>query len=308
MKVLVTGGAGFIGSHLVRALISRGVRVRVLDNFMGSPKENLRDCRRKIDLVEGDIRLPRDVRRALEGMEAVFHLAANRSVMKSVENPLLNHEINATGTLLLLRQAVRAGVRHFVFTSTSAVYGAAVNPRQKENDKPQPISPYGVAKLAAEHYARYFYHKTRLPTTSVRIFNVYGPRQNPESRYSLVVPGVLSKIFRGQRPVIDGSGEQSRDFIFIGDILSAFFKILGNRKTYGKVYNLGSGKAFSIRMLVRTLLKITGSDLKPVHGPRRAGDPDRTCADIRRAWSDFGWQPQVSLEEGLRRTLEWYRK
>lgn len=305
-KFLVTGGAGFVGSHMVEALLERGAKVRVLDNFSCSDRRTLDPYRKKIELVEGDVRKSTDVKKAVKGQDVVFHFAAIRSVVRSVENPLVSHEVNASGPLVLLEESLRANVKHYLFTSTSAVYGASISPLQKEDAEKLPMSPYGVAKLAAEHYARYYFFEKKMPTTSVRIFNVYGPRQNPETQYSLVVPGVLSKIVRGERPVIDGSGEQARDFVYIGDILDALFKIAGNRKTYGKVYNLGSGKATSIRRIVETLLRLTASPLKAVHGPRRPGDPDRTCADISKIHRDLSWSPRVSLEEGLRRTVEEY--
>ena len=305
-KFLVTGGAGFVGSHMIGALLERGLRVRVLDNFSCSNRRTLDPFRKKIELVEGDVRNVRDVKKAVRGQDVVFHFAAIRSVVKSVENPLVAHEVNASGTLLLLEESAKAEVKHFIFTSTSAVYGASISRFQREDAEKKPMSPYGVAKLAAEHYARYYFSEKKLPTTSVRIFNVYGPRQNPESKYSLVVPGVLSKIARQTPPVIDGSGDQARDFIYIGDILAAFFKIAGNRKAHGKVYNLGSGKTTSIKRIVDTLLKLSGSSLKAVHGPRRPGDPDRTCADISKIRRELGWSPRVSLEEGLRKTVDAY--
>ncbi len=305
-KFLITGGAGFVGSHMVEALLKRGVRVRVLDNFSCSDRRSLDPFRKKIELIEGDVRNESDVKKAVRGQDVVFHFAAIRSVVKTVENPLVSHEVNASGTLVLLEESARAKVKHFIFTSTSAVYGASIARFQKEDAEKMPLSPYGVAKLAAEHYARYYYFEKKLPTTSVRIFNVYGPRQNPESKYSLVVPGVLSKIARNERPVIDGSGGQTRDFVYIGDILDAFFRIAGDRKAYGKVYNLGSGEATSIKRIVHTLLKLTGSHLKAAHGPRRPGDPDRTCADISKIGRELGWTPHVSLEEGLKRTVEAY--
>ena len=304
-KFLITGGAGFVGSHMVEALLKRGAKVRVLDNFMCSSKRVLDPYRKKIELVEGDIRDPRAVKSAMRSVDTVFHFAAIRSVVKTVENPLLSHEVNATGALLLLEHAHRAGVGHFVFTSTSAVYGASISNFQKEEASLKPMSPYGVAKLAAENYARYYFFEKKLPTTSVRIFNVYGPRQNPESKYSLVVPGILSKILSGERPVIDGSGEQTRDFIYISDILDALFRIRGNPKAFGKVYNLGSGRSVSINRIARILLKLSGSNLEPVRGPRRPGDPDRTCADITRIRTELGWRPRVSLEEGLKKTVAW---
>ena len=306
--MLVTGGAGFVGLHAIDALLKRGYRVRVIDNFMTSRRENLFPYRKKIEVIEGDIRNHAAVRRAMRGVDAVFHFAAIRSVAKSVEDPFLAHEVNATGTLVLLDEAHRAGVRHFIFTSTSAVYGATPMRFQKEGGELIPISPYGIAKLASEKYAAYYFLEKKFPTTSVRIFNVYGPRQNPESKYSLVIPGVLSKILGGQSPVIDGDGKQSRDFIYIADVLDAIFKILGNPKSFGKVYNLGSGRTVSIHRLATSLLKLCASRLKPVRGPRRPGDPDVTCADISKIFKELNWKPTVTLEQGLRKTVEWAQK
>lgn len=305
-RYLVTGGAGFVGRHMVEALLKRGSKVRVLDNFSCASRHALHACRKKIELIEGDVRKPRDVRRAVRGVDAVFHFAALRSVVRSVENPLVSHEVNATGALLLLEESLKARVRHFIFTSTSAVYGAAVAAKQRENGALRPVSPYGIAKLAAEHYARYYFEAKKMPTTSVRIFNVYGPRQNPESKYSLAVPGILAKIKKNEPPLIDGSGKQTRDFIYIDDLLGALFQIAGNPKAYGKVYNLGAGHAISINKIVSALLRLTGSPLKAVYGPRRPGDPDRTCADISLIRRELGWRPRVSLEEGLKRAAEHY--
>lgn len=303
-NLLITGAGGFVGRHMIDALLARGGKVRAMDNFSCSDRRSfVKEYSKKVELLEGDIRSPRDVKKAVKGVGAVFHFAAIRSVVKSVEDPLLSHEVNATGALLLLHYASEARVKHFIFTSTSAVYGDALADRQKEDGRLNPISPYGMAKLAAEGYARYHYFDKRLPTTSVRIFNVYGPRQNPESKYSLVVPGILSKIYKNERPVIDGRGDQSRDFIYIGDVVEAFFKILGNKRAYGKVYNLGSGRATSVHALVGTLLKLTRSKLKPVHGPRRPGDPDRTCADVSLIRKELGWMPKTSLEQGLKKVV-----
>ncbi len=307
-KILVTGGAGFVGRHMIRALLAKGFEVRVIDNFSCSSPRVLDPFKGKIDLIRGDIRDPKAVQKAVKGVDVVFHFAAIRSVAKSVEDPLLAHEVNSTGALLLLEHSLRAKVKHFIFTSTSAVYGAEISDLQKEEGPFCPISPYGVAKLAAEGYASYYTSQLGLPTTSVRIFNVYGPEQNPESKYSLVVPGVMSKISQGEAPVIDGTGKQARDFVYIGDVLEAFFKILGNPKSYGRVYNLGSGKTTSILSLVQTLLKLSNSKLKAVHGPQRPGDPDRTCASIARIQKELGWKPKVGLEEGLKKSVEWYLK
>lgn len=308
-RILVTGGGGFVGRHMINALLARKKKVRVLDNFScSSRKDFIRDYGQRVDLVEGDIRKPVDVKKAVRGIDAVFHFAAIRSVARSVEDPILAHEVNATGALLLLHHAQEAGVKHFIFTSTSAVYGDALASYQKEEGRLSPISPYGMAKLLAEQYAKYFYHQLKLPTTSVRIFNVYGPKQNPESKYSLVVPGVLARITQKKRPMIDGTGEQSRDFVYIGDIVDAFFRILGNKRSYGKVYNLGSGQATSINTLVKTLIRLTGASLKPIHGPRRPGDPDRTCADIGLIKTELGWKPKVALSEGLSQVIKDWRR
>ncbi|MBI3315882.1 MAG: NAD-dependent epimerase/dehydratase family protein [Candidatus Omnitrophica bacterium] len=307
-KVLVTGAAGFLGLHVMDALLERGHRIRALDNFLCSRPEAIERYRGRIDFIKGDIRRLKDVRKAMAGVDVVFHLAAIRSVAKTVEDPFVAHEINATGTLLLLREASAAGVKHFIFTSTSAVYGDTLGRFQKEEGPFKPISPYGVAKLAAEHYARYYFLEKKLPTSCVRIFNVYGPRQNPESRYSLVVPGVLSKIFSGQRPVIDGSGKQARDFVYVEDVVRALLMIWGDPKAYGKVYNLGCGKATSVTTLVERLLKLSGSSLKPVHGPRRPGDPERTCAAVALIRKELGWKPRVSLDEGLTKVVSWAQK
>ncbi|HTL70261.1 MAG TPA: NAD-dependent epimerase/dehydratase family protein [Candidatus Eisenbacteria bacterium] len=304
-SALVTGGAGFVGLHLVDAALARGLRVRVLDNFSTASPSNLKPYARRIEVVRGDIRDPRAARRAVKGMDAVFHCAAIRSVMKSVEDPFLAHEVNATGALVMLDASSAAGVKHFLFTSTSAVYGLAVAPRQREDGKLRPMSPYGVAKLAAELYANYYFLEKGLPTTSVRIFNVYGPRQNPESRYSLAVPGILDRIRRGRPPVVDGTGRQARDFVYVGDLMAACFAILGNPKSYGKSYNIGSGRATSVNDLVRNLLSITGSRLKPVHGPRRKGDPERTCADVGLIRRELGWKPKVGLNRGLTEVVRW---
>ena len=303
-NILVTGAGGFVGCHMIDALLKRRMKVRALDNFSCSSRKSfIKDYSKKVDLVECDIRNPRDVKKSVRGMDAVFHFAAIRSVVKTVEDPLLSHEVNATGALLLLHHSREARVKHFVFTSTSAVYGDALADAQKESGRLNPISPYGMAKLLAERYAKYYYFESGLPTTSVRIFNVYGPRQNPESKYSLAVPGILSKIYNNERPVVDGSGGQSRDFVYIADVLDAFFKILGNKKAYGKVYNLGFGRATAINTLVKTLIRLTGTKLKPIHGPRRPGDPDRTCADVSLIRRELGWAPKTSLEKGLEKVV-----
>lgn len=306
-KILITGGAGFIGAHAVEAFLKKKAKVRVLDNFMSSQKANLEEVLSRIELIEGDIRDPKAVSQAMRGIDVVLHLAAIRSVTDSVERPHLTHEVNASGTLLLLDEAAKAKIKHFLFASTSAVYGSALAKKQKEGGGLRPISPYGVAKLAGENYADYYYNQWGLPTTAFRIFNVYGPRQNPESRYSLAIPGILSKILKNQPPLIDGDGRQMRDFVYVSDVVGAFMKALGNKKAYGQRYNLGSGQATSINQLAKILLKLTGSRIKPMYGPKRPGDPRRTCADIVKAKRDFNWFARVNLTQGLGKVVEWYQ-
>lgn len=306
-RVLVTGAAGFVGRHSMDSLLEKGFQVTAIDNFMNSSPKDAAPYKKRCRWITGDIRNKRHAAEAVNGADVVLHLAAIRSVAKSVEDPMLNHDVNATGTLTLLDAAARAQVKHFIFTSTSAVYGAALAAFQKEEGPFEPMSPYGMAKFLAEQYVKHYYKTLKLPTTSVRIFNVYGPGQNPESKYSLVVPGVMTKILNGQSPIIDGTGKQTRDFIYIDDIVDAFFKIMGNPKAYGKVYNLGSGCSYSIRSLVSELLELSDSSLKPKYGPRRPGDPDRTCASIKKIATELGWKPKTSLRQGLRTTVQWYQ-
>lgn len=305
---MVTGGAGFVGRHLVPALLDRGARVRVLDNFMTSSRRALDPVRDRIELITGDIRDGRLARKAMKGADAVFHLAAIRSVVRTVEDPFLAHDVNATGVLNLLESACRAGVRRFVFTSTSAVYGDALAARQREDGRLSPISPYGIAKLAAENYVRYYWLERRLPATAVRIFNVYGPYQNPESRYSLVIPATLERLLRGQAPLIEGTGTQARDFIYIEDVVEAMLAAWDRPRTYGEALNLGSGRATSILRLMAELSGLCGYKGLPHFGPKRPGDPERTCADIAKALRLLDWKPKVGLAEGLRRTVDGYRK
>jgi UDP-glucose 4-epimerase len=302
---LVTGAAGFVGRHLMDALLARGIRVNAIDNFSCSSPRALDAYRGRIRFVRGDIRDAAAVSRAMRGADTVFHLAAIRSVARSVEDPVLAHSVNATGALILLEESARRRVRRFVVTSTSAVYGSAVARRQREDGRLEPISPYGAAKLVAEHYARCYLLQRGLAYTAVRIFNVYGPRQNPETKYSLVVPGVLSRILAGKAPVIDGTGRQTRDFVYIGDVVDALLRAAASPRAVGQVYNLGSGRATSVRDIVSGLLRITRSPLKPAYGPRRPGDPDRTCADVSKAARQLGWRPRTPLNEGLKKVVQW---
>ncbi len=305
---LVTGAAGFVGRHLMTVLLSQGIRIHALDNFSCSDPKTLGSLARDAKWFRDDIRNASSVKKAMAGVDVVYHLAAIRSVVRSVEDPFLSHEVNATGTVVLLEAAAGEGIEHFLFTSTSAVYGENGRSHQGEEGPFCPVSPYGIAKLASENYATHYFAHKGIPTTSFRIFNVYGPAQNPESKYSLVIPGVMSRILKGESPVIDGTGKQKRDFVYIDDVLSAMLVATKQPRSFGRVYNVGSGQSVSVLELVQKLIKLSGKNLKPKFGPRRPGDPDSTRADVSRLRRELGWRPEFDLEAGLTRTVQWYMR
>lgn len=306
-SALVTGASGFVGRHLIRRLLLEGIRVNALDNFSNSDARTLGSLAKSARWYKADVRDAAAVRRAVRGVDVVYHLAAIRSVVKSVEDPILAHDVNATGSLITLEESARAGVKQFLFTSTSAVYGENGRSLQNESGPFCPVSPYGIAKLVSEAYAAHYARFRGLNTISFRIFNVYGPQQNPESKYSLVVPGVLSRILAGKAPRIDGTGRQQRDFVYIDDVISALWLATGRNDLSGRVFNIGSGNRTAIKDLVGTLIRLTSKRIRPEHGPRRPGDPDSTRADVR-ALRRLGWRPKIDLQEGLRRTVQSYRE
>jgi len=300
-KVLVTGGAGFIGSHLVEALMSEGFDVVVLDDFSSGRRGNLSVYfgERNFCLVEGDVRDEADVERALEGVDVVFHLAAIVSVDFSVKNPLMVNEVNVGGTLNVLRESLKAGVKRFVYASSCAVYGEPVNLPINEEHPARPMSPYGVSKLAAEHYCRVFYEVYGLETVCLRFFNVYGPRQMI-GPYSGVMMQFIDRIKRGKKPVIYGDGEQTRDFVFVGDVVDAYLRAMRCKNCVGETINVGSGVETSINRLADALIELFGTrDIKPVYAKARAGDIRRSYADLSKAEGLLGYKPKTSLKEGL---------
>lgn len=308
-NVLVTGGAGFIGSHLVEALVARGAAVRVLDDFSSGRRENLAAVAGQIEILEGDVRDEKMLSRALEGIRIVFHLAARPSVWRSVQDPLSTHDINLTGTVKLLWYAREAGVQRFVFSSSSAVYGETPTLPKHEGLAPAPLSPYAVSKLAAENYAVVWNRLYGLKTFALRYFNVYGPRQDPSSPYAAVIPRFLAALRQGQPPTIYGDGEQSRDFTFVSDAVAANLCCLdAPPEAAGHVYNVARGERVTINELARLLACLWGSSVSPVHVDPRPGDIRHSQADIARARRWLGWAPRVGLEEGLRRTVEWFAK
>ena len=307
-KVLVTGGAGFIGAHLVRALVDRGYGVRVLDNFSSGRRENLDGL--PVEIIVGDVTEAATVRRAMETMTHVIHLAALPSVARSLSDPLLTHRVNVTGTLEVLVAARACGVQRLVFASSSSVYGDAGSGPRREDWPPAPLSPYGVSKLAAEKYCLAFYAAYGLETTALRYFNVFGPRQDPHSEYAAVIPKFITAWLSGRRPVIYGDGEQTRDFTYVDNVVQGTLLALEGEEAVGQVFNLAMGRQTSLNQLAQLLREIIGvrsNELMPEHSAPRPADIRHSTADISRARAVLGYAPDVDLRRGLELTVEWYR-
>ncbi len=303
-KCLVTGGGGFIGSHLVETLLARGQQVRVLDDFSTGKRDNLRPFGGRVELVEGSVTNPAAVREAVRDVRWVFHLAALPSVQQSVEDPASVHEACATGTLHVLDQARRAGVGRVVYAASSSAYGDLPGAMRYEGEPVGPTSPYGAAKLAGEHYCQCFTSVYGLETVRVRFFNIFGPRQDAKSPYSGVIALFSSIMASGKAPTVHGDGLQSRDFVYVADAVQALIKgAEAPAAAVGNVYNIGTGVSTTVLDLVKHLNNVLGTNLQAQHGPPRAGDIRHSLADISRARRDLGYEPSVPFEEGLRRTL-----
>ena len=305
MEALVTGGAGFIGSSVVDALVAGGHAVRVLDDLSTGSVQNLHEA---AVLLTGDVADEPLVRKAVDGVDVVFHLAAHRAVLRSVEHPLPTDTANTHGTLTVLKCAADAGVRRVVYSSSSSIYGGSETRPTTEDAAPMPRSPYAVTKLAGEHYARVFAELYGLESVSLRYFNVYGPRQRPESRYAAVVPLFIDALRSNSKPVVHGDGLQSRDFTYIDDVVAANLAAATAPadRCNGKAYNIAGGAAHSVLELLGMLGEIIGVTPQPVHTDPRPGDVRHTEADISAARRDLGHHPAVSLEDGLRRTVRWF--
>lgn len=305
---LVTGGGGFIGSNIVQHLTDAGERVRVLDDFSTGYRENLAPCLKQIELIEGALQDKEICQAAVDKADYVLHLAAIPSVPRSLADPLRSHHANVTGTLNLLMASRDAGVKRFVYAASSSAYGNQDVEYRHEALIPQPLSPYAVTKLAGEHYVRSFCECFGMQAACLRFFNVFGPRQDPNSPYSAVVPLFIKAALEGRRPVVHGDGRQSRDFTFVlNNVLASILAATANFDARGQVYNIACGRSYSLLELLACLEQLLGTRIEPEFAPSRAGDVRDSKADITRARQDFGYRVAVPFEEGLRLTLEYYQ-
>lgn len=307
MRVLVTGGAGFIGSHLVTGLIEQGHSVRVLDNLATGSPVNLAHVRDYVELIQGSITSPETAAAAAAGCDAVYHQAALPSVARSLQDPLASNEANVTGTLTMLVAARNAGVRRFVYASSSSSYGSNPELPKREEMTPMPKSPYAVAKLAGEQYCRVFGQLTEMETVCLRYFNVFGPRQNPASVYAAVVPAFIRLMLNGQTLTLEGDGTQSRDFTYVGNVVQANLRALEAENVSGEVFNVACGERYDLNFVIQELAEILETQPQVNRVPGRAGDVPHSLADISKARAALGYEPTIHFREGLRRTVEWYR-
>ena len=305
----MTGGAGFIGSHIAQALASAGERVRVIDDLSTGHAENLEEIGGDVEFVRGSLTDGEALSRALEGVEVVFHEAAIPSVPRSVENPEETHRACVEGTFALLSAARRAGVRRVVYAASSSAYGDQPTLPKAEEMRPEPLSPYAAAKLVGEYYCQVWTRVYGFETVALRYFNVFGPRQDPSSQYSGVISRFISALASGERPVIYGDGEQSRDFTYVSNVVEGNLRAAESERAVGRVINLATGRRTTLNELLDALKRITGrTDVQAEYREPRVGDVRHSLADITRARELLGFEPRVGLEEGLQKTLEWWKQ
>jgi nucleoside-diphosphate-sugar epimerase len=304
-KYLVTGGAGFIGSHLAEELVKRGEAVRVLDNFSTGKKENIAHLLDKVELIEADIRDFEVCRRAARGMDFVLHQAALTSVPGSLEDPLLANEINARGTLNLLLASNEAKVKRFIFASSCAVYGDDPLLPKREGSEGKPLSPYAASKRVGELYCQVFSQIYHVSTVILRYFNIFGPRQDPLSQYAAAIPIFITKMLRGEKPTIFGDGEQSRDFIYVANVVQANILAVEAKDISGEIFNIACGKKTTINSLAEKINKLLKKKITPIYTDPRPGDIRHSFADIAKAEKMLNYKPKVSFEEGLSLTIRW---
>jgi UDP-glucose 4-epimerase len=307
-KYLVTGGAGFIGSHIVEELLRRGEKVRIIDNLSTGKIDNIKDFLSEVEFIEGDLRDINKVREAVKGIDYVLHQAAIPSVPRSIADPISSNSSNVDGTLNLLFAAKEAKVKRVVIASSSSVYGDSEILPKTEEFTPNPISPYAVTKLVKELYARVFYQIYGLETVSLRYFNVFGPRQDPTSQYAAVIPRFITKMLKGESPVIFGDGEQSRDFTYVKNVVEAnILASISDKVGRGEVINIACGESITLNQLVNRINEILGTNIKPIYTEPRSGDVRHSLASINRAKELLGYTVKVSFLDGLKETINWYK-
>ena len=305
---VVTGGGGFIGSHIVENLVRQRNTVKVIDNFSTGKRENVDPFKNDFEIIEADLAETKNLAQLLKGADYVIHQAAIPSVPKSIIDPLKSHNANVNGTLNLLLACRDAGVKRFVYASSSSLYGDSPTLPKNESMMPNPLSPYGAQKLFAEMYCQVFTKAYGLETVSLRYFNVFGPRQDSTSQYSGVLALFIPAVLQGRRPTIYGDGLQSRDFTYVQNVVEANLLACKVPGVGGQVFNVACGDRITVNSMLHQINKIVGVDISPVYAEPRSGDIKHSQADITRAREHLGYEPKVSFEEGLRATVEWYRK
>ncbi len=307
-KYLVTGGAGFIGSHIIEELLRRGETVRSVDNFLTGKRENIAPFLDRIEFVEGDIRDSETCRFVSEGMDFVLHQAALPSVPRSIQDPLLANDINIGGTLSLLIASSKAGVKKFVFASSSSVYGDDPHLPKKEGTEGNPLSPYAVSKRAGELYCQVFSRIFSLQAVCLRYFNIFGPRQDPSSQYAAVIPNFVTRMLREEKPIIFGDGKQSRDFTYVANVVEANILAAKTENVSGEVFNIGCGERTTVNDLASKINNILGKDIRPSHSEPRPGDVRHSYADISKARKLLEYHPAVDFNQGLKRVVQFYKE
>jgi UDP-glucose 4-epimerase len=306
---LITGGAGFIGSNIAKELVSQGNSVVIFDNFSSGKKDNLSGILNKIDLIKGDIRNISQLRRSFKDIDYVLHHAALASVQMSINDPITTNEVNVNGTINVLKAAKELKVKKVIFASSCAAYGDSRILPLKETENVAPLSPYAISKLSAEFYCKIFTKLFGLNTVILRYFNVFGPNQDPNSEYSAVLPKFITAVLKGKDPIIYGDGKQTRDFVYIDNVVSAniLASKCNNKEAQGNIFNIASGKMMSLLDIVRSISTVTNKRITPIFMPKKSGDIRMSVADISKARRILGYKPKVSFEAGLKISVDWYK-